>query len=75
MSACLMTGCAVGPDYHRPDTPLSEHYMGQRAVENRAAATPASLAIWWEGFGDPVLSHFVTRALEQNLDLAQAMAR
>ncbi|TRM53090.1 efflux transporter outer membrane subunit [Achromobacter sp. LC458] len=75
MSACLMTGCAVGPDYHRPETPLSEHYMGQRAVENRAAASPASLAIWWEGFGDPVLSHFVTRALEQNLDLAQAMAR
>ncbi|HCW17051.1 MAG TPA: RND transporter, partial [Achromobacter sp.] len=75
MSACLMTGCAVGPDYHRPDAPLSEHYMGKQAVEQRTAATPASLAIWWEGFGDPVLSHFVTRALEQNLDLAQALAR
>lgn len=75
MSACLMTGCAVGPDYHRPEALLSEHYLGQRAVENRAAATPASLTTWWEGFGDPVLSHFVARALEQNLDLAQALAR
>ncbi len=36
---------------------------------------PASFVTWWEGFGDPVLTDFVSRALEQNLDLAQASAR
>jgi NodT family efflux transporter outer membrane factor (OMF) lipoprotein len=30
---------------------------------------------WWSGFGDPVLTDLVTRALDQNLDIAQAVAR
>ncbi|CAI9008523.1 efflux transporter outer membrane subunit [Pseudomonas chlororaphis] len=75
VSASLMAGCAVGPDYQRPDAPLSDRYLGQSAVELRPVATPASLVAWWEGFGDPVLADFVSKALEQNLDLAQASAR
>ncbi|WP_198918614.1 efflux transporter outer membrane subunit [Pseudomonas chlororaphis] len=75
VSTSLMAGCAVGPDYQRPDAPLSDHYLGQSAVELRPVATPASLVAWWEGFGDPVLTDFVSKALEQNLDLAQASAR
>lgn len=75
VSASLMAGCAVGPDYHRPDAPLSDRYLGQPSVERRSAATPPDLAVWWEGFGDPTLTHFITRALEQNLDLVQASAR
>ncbi|TKJ80214.1 RND transporter [Pseudomonas sp. CFBP13509] len=75
ISASLMTGCAVGPDYRRPDTPLPDRYLGQPSVEQRPGATPASLVIWWEGFGDPLLADFVAKALEQNLDLAQAQAR
>lgn len=75
VSTTVMTGCAVGPDYVRPQAPVSERYLGQTAVEQRTAATPGALAVWWESFGDPVLSRFVTRALEQNLDLAQASAR
>jgi NodT family efflux transporter outer membrane factor (OMF) lipoprotein len=35
----------------------------------------AGLATWWQGFNDPLLAHFVSLALEQNLDLAQAAAR
>jgi NodT family efflux transporter outer membrane factor (OMF) lipoprotein len=34
-----------------------------------------NLVAWWEGFGDPVLTEFIAKALEQNLDLAQAAAR
>ncbi|UUT23804.1 efflux transporter outer membrane subunit [Pseudomonas sp. T8] len=75
VSASLMAGCAVGPDYQRPDAPLSDRYLDQSAVELRPVATPASLVAWWEGFGDPVLTDFVSKALEQNLDLAQASAR
>ncbi|SFS23833.1 efflux transporter outer membrane subunit [Pseudomonas sp. NFACC42-2] len=75
ISASLMTGCAVGPDYRRPDAPLPDRYLSQSSVEQRPGATPASLVIWWEGFGDPLLADFVAKALEQNLDLAQAQAR
>ncbi|MGS4818040.1 efflux transporter outer membrane subunit [Raoultella terrigena] len=71
----LLTSCAVGPDYHRPNTPLPEHYQAQSAVEQRSASRPASFNLWWDGFDDPLLSQLVSDALAQNLDLAQATAR
>lgn len=73
--AGLSTGCAVGPDYVRPDVPMLEQFQGQAAVGHRPAKASADLAAWWTGFGDPQLTRFVTLALEQNLDLAQAFAR
>lgn len=73
--ASVTAGCAVGPDYHRPDVPLPRHYMGQAAIERQHAAPRADLATWWEGFNDPLLTRLVSQALEQNLDLAQAAAR
>jgi len=73
--ATLSTGCAVGPDYARPEPVLAQQFHGQVAVEQRQAASSADLAQWWNGFGDPLLSRFVAQALEQNLDLAQASAR
>ncbi|MBT2323303.1 efflux transporter outer membrane subunit [Variovorax paradoxus] len=73
--ASLAAGCAVGPDYVRPETPLPEKYLGQAAVDRRPATASADLLAWWTGFGDPQLARFVTLALAQNLDLAQASAR
>lgn len=75
LSTSLMAGCAVGPDYHRPSAPLSSRYVGQPSVEQRSASAQADLVHWWEAFGDPTLTAFITKALEQNLDLAQASAR
>lgn len=70
-----IAGCAVGPDYHRPNMVLPDHYMEQAAIERQHAGTTADLAKWWEGFDDRLLTRFVSIALEQNLDLAQAGAR
>lgn len=75
LSAGVMAGCAVGPDYRQPDAPVAGRYLGQSGVERRQAASPAELTKWWEGFGDPVLTRLVSQALAQNLDLAQASAR
>lgn len=75
IATSLLTGCAVGPDYARPNMPMPERYLGATAVEQRHASTSADLAAWWTGFGDPQLSRYVILALEQNLDLAQASAR
>ncbi|QBY53264.1 MULTISPECIES: efflux transporter outer membrane subunit [Cupriavidus] len=75
LSAGVMAGCAVGPDYRKPDVPVSERYLGKPGVEQRQASPPAELTTWWEGFGDPVLTRLVSLALAQNLDLAQASAR
>ncbi|CAB3717264.1 efflux transporter outer membrane subunit [Paraburkholderia rhynchosiae] len=73
--AGFLAGCAVGPDYARPDTPMPDRFLGQAAVDQRHAASSADLLAWWTGFGDPQLTRFVTLALQQNLDLAQASAR
>ncbi|WP_413740278.1 efflux transporter outer membrane subunit [Sodalis sp. RH14] len=75
VSTGLLAGCAVGPDYHRPDAPLSKQFFSQPAVTQGDVSRPASFAVWWEGFNDPLLSTFVSDALAQNLDLAQATAR
>lgn len=75
VSTSLAAGCAVGPDYLRPDAPLAEHYTGQAAVEARTATSIANFQVWWEGFGDPQLSALVSKALAQNLDITQAQAR
>ncbi|WP_404711985.1 efflux transporter outer membrane subunit [Sphingomonas sp. MMS24-J13] len=70
-----LAGCAVGPDYHRPVAPVSGSFVAQPRVAERTAATPASLDTWWDGFQDPLLSDLVKRALQNNLDIAQAAAR
>ena len=69
------TGCAVGPEYVRPSAPMLEKFQGQTAVDRRRATSEADLVAWWTGFGDPKLTRFVTLALAQSLDLAQASAR
>lgn len=74
LSASVLAGCAVGPDYRRPQVALPDHYVGQPADRAHAGA-PAGITSWWEGFDDPLLTHFVSLALAQNLDLAQAAAR
>ncbi|MDB5687074.1 MAG: hypothetical protein JWR77_1663, partial [Rhizorhabdus sp.] len=38
LSATLLTGCAVGPDYARPAIATPPAYMGQAAIDSRAAA-------------------------------------
>lgn len=75
VSSVLLAGCTVGPDYLRPEAPLAKHYQTQSAGQQSSASRPASFAVWWDGFDDPLLSQFVSDALAQNLDLAQATAR
>jgi len=70
-----LTGSAVGPDYRSPEIDASSHFLGQEAVAHRDAPRQADLDTWWTGFEDPLLTRFISLALEQNLDIAQATAR
>ncbi|HZR35261.1 MAG TPA: efflux transporter outer membrane subunit [Nevskia sp.] len=70
-----VSGCAVGPDYRRPETRL-DGFHAAAAVQARGASVPApDLDAWWQGFNDPLLTRLVQRAQAQNLDLAAALAR
>jgi len=75
LSISLITGCAVGPDFRSPEIDVSSHFLGQEAVAHRGVQTNADLTAWWGGFDDPLLTRFISLALEQNLDIAQAAAR
>lgn len=74
----LVAGCAVGPDYQRPalDTPATFNRQAALAVREAQddAVAPAS-AGWWQRFDDPVLAMLVAKALTDNFDLAQVVAR
>jgi NodT family efflux transporter outer membrane factor (OMF) lipoprotein len=66
-------GCAVGPNYQRPDRtgPAAWQEAQSDGVNTRAA----ELARWWTKFNDPLLNSIVERALGSNLDLRSAEAR
>jgi multidrug efflux system outer membrane protein len=67
----VLTGCAVGPNYHRPDTPLDTHFAN--AGEPGFAESDA-VEQYWTSFADPVLDGLVADALAHNKDLSAAEA-
>src|SRR5438128_2932480 len=70
-----LTGCAVGPKYHRPTANL-QPFHNAPSIETRTASLPGPpLDQWWMGFHDPELTRIVQRALDQNLDLTAALTR
>ncbi len=73
--AAAMAGCTVGPDYQRPDIAMAPAFRSPMAATPLTASPVPQTTGWWRAFGDPVLDRAVERALEGNLDLAQAVAR
>lgn len=67
LATSSLGACAVGPDYHPAQIALTPAFAS-------GPIAPAAQA-WWRGFGDPLLTNVVERALAQNLDLAAASAR
>ncbi len=63
-----VAGCAVGPDYQRPDVDLQTRFVGGGAEAIGAVAAEQ----WWLDYKDPTLNQLVTRGLAQNLDVMAA---
>lgn len=75
-AALLLSGCAVGPRYVAPKMTAPAEFSYGPAIKARGSgADNAALVDWWRGFNDPVLTGLVERAIGQNLDLQQAVAR
>ena len=75
----IATGCAVGPDFHKPETPVPAAYdgLGTVAPARTSIATPdqAKIVEWWRNFEDEGLTSLVQRAIQSNLDVKLAQAR
>jgi NodT family efflux transporter outer membrane factor (OMF) lipoprotein len=75
-AAAILAGCAVGPDYQRPELPAAPAYQGSAALAARPGENVApALDAWWRGFDDPELARIVERTITQNLDLAASLER
>ena len=60
--AAPLAGCAIGPNYERPEVAEPEEYRGQ--VGPAEAASLADLP-WWEVFSDPALQELLREALAE----------
>jgi multidrug efflux system outer membrane protein len=74
--ALLLAGCAVGPNYHRPEVDKPGAYR-QAATDTNAPSGAASFAElgWWEVFTDPQLGAYIEEALTNSWDIKTAAAR
>jgi len=59
----LMTGCMVGPNYHRPVVQTPGVYRDLSANPQAQAASFADLP-WWQVFQDPQLQELILTALK-----------
>ena len=72
VAVCLVPGCAVGPNYARPQLPVPPAH---RFFEGEAQAQSLADVPWWEVLKDPVLQQLIREAIAHNLDLITATAR
>lgn len=67
----LLSACAVGPDYTRPDVLKPETF---RMAETEAEEQSIANLPWWELLQDEELRKLIRIALEENKDLKRAAA-
>jgi hypothetical protein len=74
-TAVLLAGCAVGPDYHRPDTTIPAAF--KEAPAGWKVAQPADRADrgpWWSVYGDSQLDALIGKLNASNQTIAQSAA-
>jgi multidrug efflux system outer membrane protein len=72
--AVWLTGCAVGPDYKRPQVAVPANFRAPEPLAEPQAASLADLK-WFEVFHDEKLQDLIHGALARNFDLRDAVAR
>jgi len=73
IAALLTTGCAVGPNYHRPAIQTPPAFRG--APDGTPAVDSIADVKWPSVFNDPQLTTLITTALTDNYDVRIAAAR
>jgi multidrug efflux system outer membrane protein len=76
LTTALISGCTVGPNYHKPvvQTPTVYRELRETQQAQAQAASYADLP-WWQVFQDPQLQELIRTALKQNYDLQLAIER
>jgi NodT family efflux transporter outer membrane factor (OMF) lipoprotein len=80
-AAALLTGCAVGPDYNRPDLSLPSSYLpapaapvGPAVVADQTFVDQDVSAAWWQAFHSSDIDALVKDSLAHNPNVEAARA-
>jgi multidrug efflux system outer membrane protein len=68
----LLWGCAVGPNYKRPNVNAPTAFRASSGTDQQASLADLP---WWDLFHDETLKGLVKSSLSNNYDLAAAVAR
>ena len=74
LAVFLFAGCTVGPNYKRPTTAIPAAFRAPEPLPADQAGSFADLQ-WFEVFKDDKLQELIRKALVQNYDLRDAVAR
>jgi multidrug efflux system outer membrane protein len=69
---CLLAGCTVGPNYHRPPVATAPEF--QEPQTQSATQVDIAWTNWWTEFNDPVLDELEGQATNANRDIRIAIA-
>jgi len=72
LGAMWLTGCAVGPNYVKPEVPTSGKF---EALSSPTYSDEGTIAQFWTQFNDPTLDKLIGESLDANHDLRIALAR
>lgn len=73
---CLgLTGCALGPDYQRPELPVAERFKQAEGWKPAQPNDAHDRGAWWQLYGDPALDALVERLNLDNQNLAASEAQ
>ena len=83
----ILAGCAVGPDFKRPDAPRAAGYAPTKLISEPTASAPVPAgesqrfdskadipSDWWTLFGSPQINSLVEHAFKASPDIASAQA-
>ena len=73
LAVLLASGCAVGPDYRRPEAARPAAF--REAWQPAAPADELPRGPWWQAYGDPTLDDLEAAAERSNQTLAAAEAQ
>jgi NodT family efflux transporter outer membrane factor (OMF) lipoprotein len=70
----VLSGCLVGPDYHRPAAPVPARYKELPGWTAAAPADTAPKGDWWTDFHDPLLDQLEPMVAVSNQTVRQSFA-
>lgn len=74
-ASTVLSGCNVGPDYKRPDAPMTETFKPTPDWKIAQPEDDVSKGEWWKIYRDPVLDSLMSEVVINNQNVALYVAR